>query len=130
MDDSRLLKGSWLADVLDVGNDPLSSVVTVALIQLVCSVRSRNFSRVAEGGSCAAIFFHRSSHCRVEHCIQRAGLVLRTDGAVLDAPVGDEDSDRFGQVHPPRGQSTRRQMVRASLLPSAQSNPDVRHLAL
>ena len=37
----------------------------------------------------------------VEHRVQRSGLVLRTDGAVLDAAaVGDEDQIVFGQVHP------------------------------
>ena len=38
---------------------------------------------------------------QVEHRVQRSGLVLRTDGAVLDAAaVGDEDQIVFGQVHP------------------------------
>ena len=85
----------------DVGHDPLvqrghGGAHPVGLLR----VRAE-FLRVAEGGVLRGDLLPQiPAIAGVEHRVQRSGLVLRTDGAVLDAAaVCDEDQIVFRKVN-------------------------------
>ncbi len=87
-----------LADLLDIRHNLWSSVVTVALIQLVSSGSEQNLSGWPKLGSCAAIAPHIPAAAGLEVRFHAAG-VLGSHGGVLDAAaVGDEHQIVLGQV--------------------------------